>query len=186
MQFNPEDSDFYLPVSANYWHVFHYFSWVFSVWRPPGTMFCPSTITFHPRRPAWFVGMKLLAVTMELSLVEAAKSFLKEPLKVKDLRHSLFSLSLLKRDTSLSGLRILWSLGQSHWQCWFKKPKSLKKSIFILAGTLSLAALLVQAMKAMKLVPAGAWSLVGPRNKRKKLMIWKDLISSLLVFHSPA
>lgn len=40
------------------------------------------------------MGMKLLAVTMELSLVEAAKSFLKEPLKVKDLGHSLFSLFL--------------------------------------------------------------------------------------------
>lgn len=59
--------------------------------------------------------MKLLAVTMELSLVEAVKSSLKELLKVKSLAHPLsllFLLYLLKRDTSLPECRILSSLGQ--------------------------------------------------------------------------
>lgn len=56
---------------------------VFSVWTVPGTTFYPSTITFHPRRPAWSVAMKLLVVTMELSPVAAARSSSKEPLKVK-------------------------------------------------------------------------------------------------------
>lgn len=59
--------------------------------------------------------MKLLAVTMELSLVEAVKSSLKELLKVKSLAHPLsllFLLYLLKRDTSLPGCRGLSSLGQ--------------------------------------------------------------------------
>lgn len=103
-------SDFYPLISANYWCVFHYFSCVLPVWRLPGNMFCPSTITFHPRRPAWSVGMKLLAVIMELSLVEAAKSSLKELLKVKGLAHPFlffFLLYLLDRGTNFPGPSIL-------------------------------------------------------------------------------
>lgn len=112
-------SDFYPHISANYWRVFHYFSCVFPVWRLPGNMFCPSIITFHPRRPAWSVGMKLLVVIMELSLVEAVKSSLKELLKVKGLARPLlffFLLYLLERRTNFPGPRILSSQGQHHWQ----------------------------------------------------------------------
>lgn len=39
--------------------------------------------------------MKLLAVTMELSLVEAAKSSLKEPLKVRGLTHYFLPFSFI-------------------------------------------------------------------------------------------
>lgn len=60
------------------------------------------------------MGMKLLVVIMELSLVEAVKSSLKELLKVKGLAHPLlffFLLYLLERGTNFPGPRILSSQG---------------------------------------------------------------------------
>lgn len=81
--------------------------------------------------------MKLLAVTMELSLVEAAKSSLKERPKVKVLTHSAlfpFLLHLLERGTSSPGPGIFSSQGRGHWQGPLKEPKSPEKQVFLLAG----------------------------------------------------
>lgn len=78
--------------------------------------------------------MKLLAVTMELSLVEAAKSSLKELLKVTFLAHSLlfpFLLYLLETGTNFPGHRIVSSQGQGHRQGHLKERKILKKHVFI-------------------------------------------------------
>lgn len=180
--------DFYSPISANYWCVFHYFSCVFPVWRLPGNMFCPSTITFHPRRPVWSVGMKLLAVIMELSLVEAAKSSLKELLKVKGLAHPLllfFFLYFLERGTNFPGPSILIILGMRSLagpSQSFSEPKEASFSY--------LACWLRQCWKYRQcrqwrwsqLVLGTWWAL----EMKEKLMIWKDLIFSLLVFHSAA
>lgn len=77
---------------------------------------------------------KLLAVTMELSLVEAAKSSLKELLKVTFLAHSLlfpFLLYLLERGTNFPGHRIVPSQGQGQRQGRLKERQILKKHLFI-------------------------------------------------------
>ena len=86
--------------------------------------------------------------------MEAAKSSLKELLKVKGLAHSLlftFLLYLLERSTNFPGPRILSSKGQPgrgnlSLAGPFKESKSLKKQVFIFADPLASAALVVQAM----------------------------------------
>lgn len=78
--------------------------------------------------------MKLLAVTMELSLVEAAKSSLKELLKVTFPAHSIlfpFLLYLLDRGTNFSGPGTVSSQGQGHRRGRLKEPRSLKKQVFL-------------------------------------------------------
>lgn len=81
--------------------------------------------------------------------MEAAKSSLKELLKVKGFADSLlflFFLYLVERDTNHPEPGILSSQGQGHQQGPLKEPKSLKKQVFILAGSLASAALVGQAM----------------------------------------
>lgn len=89
------------------------------------------------------MGMKLLAVIMELSPVEAAKSSLKELLKVKGLAHPLLFPYLLERGTNFPGPRIISSQGQGHWHGPLKESKSLKKQVFIFVGPLASIALVV-------------------------------------------